>query len=108
MRRSATRLAALLAASAVLLAGCGEPDDGWSAEEIGNAEYVLAALHADKRASEVARRRVARGPWQEQAHQDLMRVLALSGQRGAALAQSGYCEATALRYIPYCSREAAR
>ena len=53
MRRSAIRLAALLLWSGIVPMGCGEPDHGWSAEEIGNAEYVFAALHADKRASEV-------------------------------------------------------
>jgi DNA-binding SARP family transcriptional activator len=44
------------------------------------------------RACEVARRRVAQAPWQEQAHQSLMRLLALSGQRGEALAQ----------YVAFC------
>jgi DNA-binding SARP family transcriptional activator/predicted ATPase len=43
------------------------------------------------RACEVARRRVAQAPWQEQAHQSLMRLLALSGQRGEALAQYEAC-----------------
>ncbi len=43
------------------------------------------------RACEVARRRVALAPWQERAHQDLMRLLALDGQRGAALAQYEAC-----------------
>ena len=44
-----------------------------------------------ERACEVARQRVAQAPWQEQAHCDLMRLLALNGQRGAALAQFEAC-----------------
>jgi DNA-binding SARP family transcriptional activator/tetratricopeptide (TPR) repeat protein len=43
------------------------------------------------RACEVARRRVAQAPWEEQAHCDLMRLLALNGQRGSALAQYEAC-----------------
>ncbi|MBN1137764.1 MAG: AAA family ATPase [Anaerolineae bacterium] len=44
-----------------------------------------------RRACDTARRRIALAPWQEQAHGDLMRLLALSGQRGAALAQYEAC-----------------
>jgi WD40 repeat protein len=40
-----------------------------------------------QRSLEVARRRVEIDPWQEAAQRQLMRVLALSGQRSAALAQ---------------------
>ena len=37
-----------------LLCACGEADPaGWSPEEIGNAEYVFAALQADGRAAEI-------------------------------------------------------
>ena len=43
------------------------------------------------RACEVARQRVAHAPWEEQAHGDLMHLLALNGQRGAALAQYEAC-----------------
>ena len=42
-------------------------------------------------AREAARRQIELAPWQEQAHQALMRLLALSGQRGAALAQYEIC-----------------
>jgi predicted ATPase/class 3 adenylate cyclase/DNA-binding SARP family transcriptional activator len=44
-----------------------------------------------ERASKYAWRRVELAPWQEQAHQSLMRLLALNGQRGAALAQYETC-----------------
>jgi DNA-binding SARP family transcriptional activator len=43
------------------------------------------------RARQYALRRIELAPWQEQAHRDLMRLLALSGQRGAALAQYEAC-----------------
>ena len=52
-------------------------------------EYEHLGQH--ERASEIARRRVALAPWQESAHQDLMRLLAQAGQRGAALAQYEAC-----------------
>jgi len=55
----------------------------------------LAAYHETRgeyaRARECARRQIALAPWQEQAHRTLMRLLALSGQRGAALAQYEAC-----------------
>jgi len=38
-----------------------------------------------------ARRQVELDPWREEAHRDLMRLLALSGQRSAALAQYEAC-----------------
>ncbi len=44
-----------------------------------------------ERACECARRQIALEPWQEEAHQQLMRLLALSGQRSAALAQYETC-----------------
>jgi predicted ATPase/DNA-binding SARP family transcriptional activator len=43
------------------------------------------------RARRYARRQVELEPWREQAHQQLMRLLARSGQRGAALAQYETC-----------------
>ncbi len=43
------------------------------------------------RALPYAWRRVELEPWQEQAHRQLMRLLALDGQRGAALAQYEAC-----------------
>lgn len=62
---------------------------------------ALAALHRlagcyeqrgdYERACEVAWRQVELEPWQEEAHQQLMRLLALSGQRSAALAQYETC-----------------
>jgi DNA-binding SARP family transcriptional activator/predicted ATPase len=62
---------------------------------------VLAALHRlagyyeqrgeYERACEVAWRQVELEPWQEEAHQQLMRLLALSDQRSAALAQYETC-----------------
>jgi DNA-binding SARP family transcriptional activator/predicted ATPase len=55
----------------------------------------LAAYHDRRgeyaRAREYTRRQIALAPWQEQAHRALMRLLALSGQRGAALAQYEAC-----------------
>ena len=44
-----------------------------------------------ERARDFAWRQVEMEPWQEEAHQQLMRLLALSGQRGAALAQYETC-----------------
>ena len=43
------------------------------------------------RACEFAWRQVELAPWEEEAHRGLMRLLALSGQRGAALAQYEAC-----------------
>ena len=43
------------------------------------------------RAREYAQRRIELAPWQEEAHRALMRLLALDGQRGAALAQYEAC-----------------
>jgi DNA-binding SARP family transcriptional activator len=39
----------------------------------------------------VAHRQVELEPWLEEAHRELMRLLALSGQRSAALAQYETC-----------------
>jgi DNA-binding SARP family transcriptional activator/predicted ATPase len=44
-----------------------------------------------KRALQHTWRQVELDPWRERAHRQLMRLLALSGQRGAALAQYGTC-----------------
>ena len=62
---------------------------------------VLSALHrlADhceergeyERAQTYARQQLELEPWDEQAHQQLMRLLAFSGQRSAALAQYEMC-----------------
>jgi WD40 repeat protein/DNA-binding SARP family transcriptional activator len=62
---------------------------------------MLAALHRLAAAHEAlgeydsaaayARRQVDLEPWNEEAHQDLMRLLALRGQRSAALAQYETC-----------------
>jgi predicted ATPase/DNA-binding SARP family transcriptional activator len=56
---------------------------------------TLAAYHAGQadwdRAVHFARRRVELDPLNEAAHRALMRLLALSGQRGAALAQYEQC-----------------
>ena len=49
------------------------------------------------RACEYAWRWVELAPWQEEAHQQLMRALALSGQRTAALAQYRVCRETLQR-----------
>jgi DNA-binding SARP family transcriptional activator len=44
-----------------------------------------------REALQYARRQVELDPWQEQGHRQLMRLLAISGQRGAALAQYQIC-----------------
>lgn len=45
-------------------------------------------------ACDYVRRQVKLEPWQEEAHRDLMRLLALSGQRSTALAQYEVCRRT--------------
>jgi len=59
------------------------------------ALHLLADHHEQRgeypQALPFARRQVELGPWLEEAHQQLMRVLALDGQRGAALAQYEAC-----------------
>jgi hypothetical protein len=42
-----------LALLCLLALACGASEHDWSAEEIGNAEYVFTALHADRRASQI-------------------------------------------------------
>ena len=44
-----------------------------------------------EQARNYAQRQVEREPWQEEAHQQLMRVLALGGHRAAALTQFETC-----------------
>jgi DNA-binding SARP family transcriptional activator len=55
----------------------------------------LAALHEGRgdyaRAESLVRRQLALEPWREEAHRDLMRVLALAGRRSAALAHFEIC-----------------
>lgn len=59
--------------------------------QVRSALYRLAAMHEQRgeyeRALPHAWRQVELDPWQEQAQRQLMRLLALSGQRAAALAQ---------------------
>jgi predicted ATPase/DNA-binding SARP family transcriptional activator/Tfp pilus assembly protein PilF len=44
-----------------------------------------------KRAQQIAQRQVQMDPWREEAHRQLMRLLALTGRRSAALAQYEAC-----------------
>lgn len=63
--------------------------------QASNALYRLAKWYEIQGlfepALEHARRQVALEPWDEQTHRQVMRLLALSGQRGAALAQYEIC-----------------
>jgi DNA-binding SARP family transcriptional activator/predicted ATPase len=52
---------------------------------------IHAALGEYERAEPYARRLLALEPWDEEAHRQLMHLLALSGRRGAALAQYETC-----------------
>lgn len=54
-----------------------------------SAHYAQRGEHA--RAAFSARRQIELEPWDEEAHRQLMRALALAGQRGAALAQYEAC-----------------
>jgi DNA-binding SARP family transcriptional activator len=60
-----------------------------------SALHRLAVDHEQRgeyeQARRYARRQLELEPWQEEAHQQLMRLLALSGQRSAALAQYETC-----------------
>jgi DNA-binding SARP family transcriptional activator len=67
------RLHRLMVEALHRLAGCHEQ----------HGDYEAALQHAW--------RQVELDPWREKAHQQLMRLLALSGQRGAALAQYDTC-----------------
>ncbi len=57
--------------------------------------YTLATYYEEQevyeKAIHYARRQLALEPWREEAHQQLIRVFALSGQRGSALAQYEVC-----------------
>lgn len=61
------------------------------------ALFVVAEYHYRRgdfaQAEQYARRQLALEAWNEEAHQQLMRILAESGQRSAALAQYGRCRA---------------
>jgi DNA-binding SARP family transcriptional activator/predicted ATPase/predicted negative regulator of RcsB-dependent stress response len=76
--------------------------EGWAlltreqiARQMSSALHRLAAAYEQRgeyeQAQSYAWRQVELEPWDEAAHQQLMRVLALSGQRGAALAQYETC-----------------
>jgi predicted ATPase/DNA-binding SARP family transcriptional activator/Tfp pilus assembly protein PilF len=74
--------------------------------------HPLAAYHEQRgafaRAQHYARRQVELEPWREEAHQQLMRALDLSGQRSAALAQYNTCRqllATELGMAPTATTE---
>jgi len=73
-----------------------------------DALYSLANYHERRRdydrARRYARRQVELEPWREEAHQQLMRLLARCGQRSAALAQFDRCRrilADELRIEPH-------
>jgi DNA-binding SARP family transcriptional activator len=65
------------------------------ARQVSSALHYLAATYEQRGAYEQAHsyawRQIELEPWNEAAHQQLMRVLALSGQRSAALAQYESC-----------------
>jgi DNA-binding SARP family transcriptional activator/predicted ATPase len=65
------------------------------ARQVSSALHRLAATYEQRgeyeQAQSYARRQVELEPWDEAAHQQLMRTLALSGQRGAALAHYETC-----------------
>ena len=73
-----------------------------------DALYDLAKYHERRRdydrARRYARRQVELEPWREEAHQQLMRLLARGGQRSAAMAQYDVCRrilAEELRVEPH-------
>jgi DNA-binding SARP family transcriptional activator/predicted ATPase len=65
------------------------------ARQMSSALHGLAAAHEARddyeQAQACARRQLELEPWDEKAHQQLMRALTLSGQRGAALVQYETC-----------------
>jgi predicted ATPase/DNA-binding SARP family transcriptional activator len=67
----------------------------WLQREVTEALSLLADYRERrgeyKRAQQHARRQVQMEPWREEAHRQLMRLLALDGQRSAALAQYETC-----------------
>ncbi len=58
---------------------------------LGKVGEQAAQNEAYEKAIAYARRRLALEPWQEEAHRQIMRFLALNGQRAAALAQYEAC-----------------
>lgn len=80
----------------------GQPFEEWALlkrEQLARQMFRVLRSLADhyeargdyERARHFAERQVEREPWQEEAHQQLMRVLALGGHRAAALAQYNVC-----------------
>ena len=65
------------------------------ARRVSSALHQLAAMYEQRgdygQAQSFARQQIELEPWDERAHQHLMRVLALAGQRSAALAQYEAC-----------------
>jgi DNA-binding SARP family transcriptional activator len=65
------------------------------ARQVSSALHHLAAIYEQRgeydQAQACAHRQIELEPWDEAAHQQLMRTLALGGQRGAALAQYQTC-----------------
>ena len=79
-----------------------QPFEEWTLLQRGQSQRLLiealhrlAESHAEvgeyERGLPHAWRQVALDPWREKAHRQLMRLLALNGQRGAALAQYESC-----------------
>ena len=83
------------------LPGCLEFEEwmlrrrAWLRQQVLEALAHLAVYHAQRReyerAIEYTRRQLAIEPWWEEAHRQMMRLLALNGQRSAALAQYETC-----------------
>ncbi len=65
------------------------------ARQLADILHCLIELHLSRgdyqAAHRYARRQLHMDPWQEETHRQVMRLLALSGQRGAALAQYESC-----------------
>jgi DNA-binding SARP family transcriptional activator/predicted ATPase len=83
------------------LPGCPEFEEWMMRRRVALRQQVrealthLSAYHAQRGdyepALETTRRQLALGPWWEEGHRQMMRLLARSGQRGAALAQYETC-----------------
>jgi predicted ATPase/DNA-binding SARP family transcriptional activator/Tfp pilus assembly protein PilF len=75
----------------------------WLQREVVEALFLLTDYHErrgdHKQAQQYARRQVALEPWREEVHRQLMRLLALDGQRSAALAQYEVCRRTLEREL---------
>ena len=71
--------------------------EGWHRQAL-ELFFTLAAYHEAQgdyeQAQHHVRRQLALEPWREEAHRQLIRVLAASGQRSAALAQFAQCRKT--------------